>query len=60
MKNVVKDSPIPAYYQIYVDLKKKILNSSIQAEDGKLPTEQSLADAYGVSRVCMRQSMAEL
>ncbi|MEG0369634.1 MAG: GntR family transcriptional regulator, partial [Hungatella sp.] len=35
-------------------------NSSIQAEDGKLPTEQSLADAYGVSRVCMRQSMAEL
>ena len=58
--NIMKDSPIPVYYQIYVDLKKRIMNSSLQDAEGKLPTEQSLADSYGVSRVCMRQAIAEL
>lgn len=59
-KNIAKDSPIPVYYQIYVDLKTRIISRSIQAEDGKLPTEQLLAQEYAVSRVCMRQAMAEL
>lgn len=58
--NIMKDSPIPVYYQIYVDLKKRIMNSSLQDAEGKLPTEQSLADSYGVSRVCVRQAIAEL
>lgn len=58
--SIMKDSPIPVYYQIYVDLKNRIMSSSVQDADGKLPTEQSLADSYGVSRVCMRQAIAEL
>lgn len=59
-KNVAKDSPIPIYYQIYVDLKKKLLSEWAMSEDGKLPPEQELAKTYNVSRVCMRQAMAEL
>ena len=58
--NVMKDSPIPVYYQIYVDLKQKLLNSGLVDEEGKLPPERDLADSYQVSRVTMRQSMAEL
>lgn len=59
-KNVAKDSPIPIYYQIYVDLKKKLFGEWATIEDGKLPPEQALAKVYNVSRVCMRQAMAEL
>lgn len=59
-KNVAKDSPIPIYYQIYVDLKKKLLGDWARIENGKLPPEQELAKTYNVSRVCMRQAMAEL
>ncbi len=59
-KNVVKESPIPIYYQIYVDLKKKLLSNWPGLEEGKLPPEQELARTYNVSRVCMRQAMAEL
>lgn len=59
-KSVAKDSPIPIYYQIYVDLKKKLLGGWEEIENGKLPPEQELAKAYNVSRVCMRQAMAEL
>lgn len=60
MRTVTKDSPIPVYYQIYVDLKKKLLGGWSMIVDGKLPAEQELAREYQVSRVCMRQAMAEL
>lgn len=57
---LAKESPIPLYYQIYVDLKTKLLSNMMETKEGKLPTEQELARRYGVSRVCMRQAMAEL
>ena len=64
MKNynptIAKESPIPLYYQIYVDLKTKLLSNLMETKEGKLPPEQELAQRYGVSRVCMRQAMAEL
>lgn len=59
-KMVVKDSPIPIYYQIYVDIKKRVFNEWGQSPDRKLPSEQELAKEYDVSRVCLRQALAEL
>lgn len=58
--NIVKESPIPLYYQIYVDLKTKLLSNMVEMKEDKLPTEMELAKKYNVSRVCMRQAMAEL
>lgn len=60
MHAVAKDSHIPAFYQIYVDLKKRILAQSIQNDQQKLPSERDLAQEYKVSRVTMRQALAEL
>lgn len=57
--SIDRDSPIPAYYQIELDLKKRI----IQKEWGvnqQLPSESDLAQQYDVSRITLRQALAEL
>lgn len=58
--HILNESPIPLYYQIYVDLKNKLLVNKLVDENGKLPAEKDLAEAYKVSRVTMRQAIAEL
>ena len=59
MTTVNRDSPIPAYYQIALDLRNRVLRQ--EWEVGKrLPSETELAKAYGVSRITMRQALAEL
>lgn len=49
----------PAYQQIADDLRQQILDGDLQAGD-QLPTEASLMDEYGVSRIVIRGAMESL
>lgn len=59
MHSIDKNSPIPAYYQVYNDLKKRI---SIHewAVGQPIPSEAKLNDEYKVSRITIRQALKEL
>lgn len=54
-----RDSPVPAYYQIEIDLKKRIANHEWEVHQ-QVPSEAELAAQYGVSRITLRQALAEL
>lgn len=56
---VDKDSPIPSYFQIETDLKKRIMHKEWQIGD-RLPGELDLSEQYDVSRITLRQALAEL
>ena len=58
-KLIDRSSPIPAYQQIANDISKRIAQREWKIND-KLPSEQELAQNYGVSRVTIRQAMAQL
>lgn len=58
MSSIDRNSPIPLYYQIAMDLRARI-----KWEWGygvKLPNEPDLAEEYGTSRMTVRQALAEL
>ena len=59
MSKIDRDSPIPAYHQIQIDLKERILRGDWDVT-GQLPSESKLADYYEVSRITLRQALAEL
>ncbi len=59
MKPIDRDSPIPAYYQIAVDVRERIQRQE-WTTGAQIPPESELAKLYGVSRVTMRQALAEL
>ena len=59
MDSIDRNSPIPAYYQIAVDIRNRILQQEWEV-GSSIPAETELAAAYGVSRVTMRQAIAEL
>ncbi len=50
--------PIPLYYKIYRDLRKKIVNGYFK--DGRMPTEKKLCEEYGVSRMTIRNALEKL
>lgn len=54
-----KNSPIPIYHQVFIHIRNRILCFE-WAEGSKLPTENELADIYGVSRVSIRQALDTL
>jgi DNA-binding GntR family transcriptional regulator len=54
-----RNSPIPVYYQIEMDLKNRIAQGEWIVNQ-PLPTEAALAIQYGVSRITLRQALAEL
>ncbi len=54
-----KSKPIPLYYQIADDIKRRIADKELKPGD-KLPTEQWLIEAYGVSRITVRRALSEL
>ena len=54
-----RSSPVPVYYQIAMDLKSRITRREWEL-DQRLPTEVELAAQYAVSRITLRQAMAEL
>lgn len=54
-----RTSPVPAYYQIEMDLKKRIIRREWEI-NSRLPAEEELAKQYDVSRLTLRQALAEL
>ena len=59
MRPIERQSPIPAYYQIALHLRTRILGQEWRSGQ-RIPPEETLAVEYGVSRVTMRQALAEL
>lgn len=55
---VNRTSPMPAWAQVYRDLKGLIDQSAAIGE--QLPTELDLAAIYGISRITIRQALASL
>lgn len=56
---VDKESPVPIYHQIASALRTHIMDESLQEGD-KLPSENDLAAQFEVSRITLRQALAEL
>ncbi len=53
-------SPIPLYYQIYLDLRRIIQQEEIIPPGGMLPPELEICQAYNVGRQTVRQAIARL
>ena len=58
-ENIDKNSPIPAYYQIMNHLREKIADGMYPI-NSTLPPERELVEMYQVSRMTVRQAIAEL
>ncbi len=54
-----RNSPIPLYYQVYEILKKRIKSGEFRPGN-YLPSENRLAEYYGVSRLTIREALSEL
>lgn len=54
-----KEAPTPLYYQLHTQLRQAILNGSV-SHGAQMPTEQQLAEAFGVSRITAKRAMDEL
>lgn len=52
-------SPIPLYYQVYLDLRQMIQRELIAPGD-LLPPEMEICQAYGIGRQTVRQALARL
>lgn len=50
---------VPLYHQIFLRLREEI-TSGERAQGSRMPTEQELAAAFGVSRITARRALAEL
>lgn len=57
--SVDKNSPIPVYYQLKEDIKRKI-NKGIWKVGQCIDSERELSDTYCVSRMTVRQALGEL
>lgn len=57
--SINRDSPVPAYYQIALDLRQRISGGEWRAGN-KLPPELKLMKQYNVSRMTFRQALGEL
>lgn len=59
MQALNRDAPTPLYFRLYSLLKDAILNGTIDNGD-QMPTEQQLAETFGVSRITAKRAMDEL
>jgi GntR family transcriptional regulator len=50
---------VPLYHQIFLQLREEIINGS-RPLGSRLPTEEELSEAFGVSRITARRALAEL
>ena len=53
------DAPTPLYFQLYTLLKGMILDGTLPFAE-RIPTEEQLAETFGVSRITAKRSMDEL
>lgn len=54
-----RESPVPVYFQVAADMKNRISNGEWKI-NGPLASESELIEQYGISRVTLRQALAEL
>ncbi len=54
-----QETPTPLYFRLYSLLKKAILDGTID-NGAQMPTEQQLAETFGVSRITAKRAMDEL
>jgi GntR family transcriptional regulator len=59
MDKINHDAPVPIYYQIMQDLKQKIVSGVFKPND-RIPSEESLAKQYGISRMTARNAVTQL
>lgn len=59
LKTLEQDIPTPLYYRLYTLLKNAILDGTMD-NGSQMPTEQQLADTFGVSRITAKRAMDEL
>ncbi len=59
LKTLEQDIPTPLYYRLYTLMKNAILDGTID-NGAQMPTEQQLADTFGVSRITAKRAMDEL
>ncbi|HEY4279260.1 MAG TPA: GntR family transcriptional regulator [Conexibacter sp.] len=59
MSTIDKSSPLPAYFQVAQDLRRRIAQGEWGTGD-RIAPELALARDYGISRVTVRQALAEL
>lgn len=59
MLPITRESPVPVYYQIALHLRSRITSKEWERGE-RIPAEELLSAEYGVSRVTMRQALAEL
>lgn len=53
------ESPLPLYVQIRDNLRRQILDGSYQVHE-RLPSENEMMNAFGVSRITIRQALRDL
>ncbi len=59
LESLRSDAPTPLYHQTYMLLRDRILDGSIP-KGTQMPTEQRLAEVFGVSRITAKRAMDEL
>lgn len=59
LKGLQQDTPTPLYFRLYSLLKGAILDGTV-ANGSQMPTEQQLAETFGVSRITAKRAMDEL
>lgn len=59
MDKINHDAPVPIYYQIKQDLQEKIINGVFKPND-RIPSEESLAKQYSISRMTARNAVTQL
>ncbi|WP_227765308.1 GntR family transcriptional regulator [Zhaonella formicivorans] len=60
MKKVINEEiPIPIYFQVKQDLLNKIFSGALKPND-RIPSEATLAEEYGISRMTARHAVTQL
>lgn len=57
--SINRDPPIPVYYQVATNIKSKLIHEKWEV-GGQITSENELVIQYGISRVTLRQALAEL